>query len=147
MHSETIHVERTYPINATKLWQALTNKQNMKEWFYEIPNFTTEVGGEFEFFKHNQQQNTLYQCQVIEIIPVELFKFTWRHPKQSAGTSIITWRLIPRRGATTLHLTHEGLETFKDAGEHFTQDNFELGWERILGDQLSKYIDRLNNTR
>ncbi len=142
MRAETIHIERTYPISAEKLWKALTDKQTMKDWFFEIPNFSTEEGAEFEFYKSNTAGQQLHQCQVIETKAPEIFKFTWRHPKQSEGTSIITWRLIPRRGATTLHLTHEGLENFKDAGENFSQDKFESGWEKLLGESLNKFLER-----
>ena len=143
MSSETIHIERTYPIVASELWNALTDKNKMKDWFFEIPDFTTEVGAEFNFYKFNQNLDTLHRCQVIESKAPEIFKFTWTHPKQSTGTSIITWRLIPRRGATTLHLTHEGIENFKDAGENFKIENFESGWEKILGDSLNKFITKL----
>lgn len=142
MRPETIHIERTYPISADKLWQALTNQESMKDWFFEIPNFTTEVGGEFEFYKSNNDKNLMHHCQVVESKAPEIFKFTWRHPKQSQGTSVITWRLIPRRGATTLHLTHEGLENFKDAGENYTHAKFESGWERILGESLNKFLEK-----
>jgi len=143
MRQQTIHIERTYPIALADLWQAITNKDNMKEWFFEIPNFTMEIGGEFEFYRHNKREDSLHHCQVLDVIPNELFKFTWRHPKQSKGTSIITWRLIPRGGATTLHLTHEGLENFHDAGEQFSQLRFENGWNYLLGESLNKYVDKL----
>jgi len=143
MSQDTIHIERTYPISTAELWQAMTDKQKLKDWFFDIPDFSTEIGAEFEFSKVLEPNSTFHHCQVLEVKPQELFRFTWKHPKQPKGNSIITWRFIPRGGATTLHLTHEGLEHFKDAGEQFTQERFESGWERILGDSLPKFIDKL----
>ncbi len=143
MSHDIIHIERTYPISTAALWQAMTDKQKLKEWFFDIPNFSTVEGAEFEFTKVENPDGKFHECTVLEVKPEELFKFTWRHPKQPIGNSIITWRFIPRRGATTLHLTHEGLEHFKDAGEQFSLDRFESGWERILGDALPKFIEKL----
>jgi len=143
MSHDIIHIERTYPISTAALWQAMTDKQKLKDWFFDIPNISTEVGAQFEFSKVERQEKDFHQCQVLEVKPEELFKFTWRHPKQKKGNSVITWRFIPRRGATTLHLTHEGLEHFRDAGEQFSQERFESGWERILGDSLTKFIEKL----
>lgn len=142
MRPETIHIERTYPISIADLWRALTTKENMKEWFFEIPDFTMEIGGEFQFFRHQKQQNLLHKCQVIDVVPKQLFKFAWRHPRQTGESSIVTWRLIPRGGATTLHLTHEGLENFKGAGEQYSQESFENGWNYLLGETLSKFLDK-----
>ncbi|MGB7528059.1 MULTISPECIES: SRPBCC family protein [Sphingobacterium] len=143
MSQDIIHIERTYPISPAALWQAMTDKKKLKDWFFDIPNFSTEVGAEFEFSKMEQENKNFHQCQVLEVKPGELFRFTWRHSKLPQGNSIITWRFIPRRGATTLHLTHEGLEHFKDAGDQFSQERFETGWERILGDSLTKFIEKL----
>ncbi len=142
MSQDTIHIERTYPISTAKLWQAMTDRKKLKDWFFDIPNFSTEVGAEFEFSKSDSSDN-YHHCKVLEVKPQELFKFEWRHPKQTNGNSIITWRLIPRRGATTLHLTHEGLTYAKDAGEPFCLEEYESGWERILGDSLSKFISKI----
>jgi len=143
MSQDIIHIERTYPISTAELWQAMTDKQKLKDWFFDIPNFSTEVGAEFEFAKIQNSHSQFHHCRVLEVKPEELFRFTWKHPKQSNGNSIITWRFIPRRGATTLHLTHEGLEHFRNAGEQSTQERFESGWERILGDSLPKFIEKL----
>ncbi|SEF74843.1 SRPBCC family protein [Sphingobacterium lactis] len=143
MSHDTILIERTYPISTPALWQAMTDKQKLKEWFFEIPDFSTNVGDEFEFSKSDKSPNHLHHCEVLEVIPNQLFKFSWRHPKQTKGISVISWQFIPRMGATTLRLVHEGLEHFKDAGEEYSQAKFESGWERILGEGLNKFVNKL----
>ncbi|WP_313029045.1 SRPBCC domain-containing protein [Soonwooa sp.] len=47
-------VEKEIIINAPidKVWKALTNKDDMKHWYFDIPDFNLEKAAVFNFFKN-----------------------------------------------------------------------------------------------
>ena len=42
-------VEQTYSAPAARVWKALTNKDEMKHWYFALKEFKPKVGFEFEF--------------------------------------------------------------------------------------------------
>jgi hypothetical protein len=41
-------------------------------------------------------------------------------------------------------LTHEGLETFPANNIDFSRENFEAGWNDIIGKSLAGYLEKSN---
>lgn len=49
MKQEPFVIERTYNAPIKKAWKAITDKDKMKQWYFDIASFKPEVGFEFEF--------------------------------------------------------------------------------------------------
>ncbi len=49
MHTFPFTIERIYNALIEKVWQAITDKDQMKQWYFDIAGFKPEVGFEFSF--------------------------------------------------------------------------------------------------
>jgi len=49
MKNEPFVIERILNAPSDRVWKAITDKKQMKEWYFDIAAFKPEVGFEFEF--------------------------------------------------------------------------------------------------
>ena len=119
-------------VPATKIWQAITDKNQMKEWYFEIPDFELKIGAVFNFFEPGGRNEYHHRCIVKEIVPEKKFSHTWTHPNHSKGESMLSWLLNEKDNGTEVTLMHDGLENFADAGPAFAPENYQMGWEGLL---------------
>ena len=54
MTNEPFVIERTYNATIEKVWNAITNKNEMKQWYFDLAAFKPEVGFEFTFTGGNE---------------------------------------------------------------------------------------------
>jgi uncharacterized protein YndB with AHSA1/START domain len=66
--SEPIIIERTFSASAESLWRTITDKVQMKEWYFELAEFKAEVGFEFEFTGGTPKKPYLHLCKITEVI-------------------------------------------------------------------------------
>jgi uncharacterized protein YndB with AHSA1/START domain len=137
--SNPIIVEQFIEASPEKVWQALTNKQLMKEWYFDIADFELKEGAVFNFYE-SEKKEYHHRGTVLEVIPNRKLKHTWTHPGHSKGSSVLTWELIPESEGTKVRLTHEGLENFADAGPAFARENYVMGWDAIVHSNLKNYL-------
>lgn len=125
-------IERTYDAPVHKVWQALTDKDQMKHWYFDIPDFKPEVGAEFTFTAGcEQEQEFLHSWKVTEVIPDRKIAYTWHYPGYE-GMSEVSFELTEDHGRTHLKLTHYGLETFPKTST-FARESFNGGWTHFAG--------------
>lgn len=142
MQHEPFVIERTFNAPANKVWDAITNKDQMKEWYFNIADFKPEMGFEFTFNGTNEGETFVHLCKITEVIPGRKLTHSWTY-KDYSGESFVTWELYPEGNKTRLVLTHRGLETFPDtAQQHFAKANFEKGWTYIIGTSLPNYLEK-----
>ena len=67
-NTKSIVIERNYKATLEQVWNAITNKQQMKEWYFDIPDFKLEVGTTFNFFEPGDAKAYHHQCTITEII-------------------------------------------------------------------------------
>ncbi len=137
MATATTSLEIAVP--AKTVWEALTNKDKMSVWYFDIPDFSTTPGTTFEFYESEEKQY-LHRCEVLECVEGKLFKHTWQHPNESEGTSVVTWTLDEKDGVTTVMLTHSGLENFADGGDALKPENYQMGWDAIVKTNLRNFL-------
>lgn len=132
-------VERTYNAPVSKVWQALTDNEQMKQWYFKLADFKAEVGFEFEFSGGPPERSYLHKCVVTEVVPLKKLAHTWRYDGYP-GNSTVTWELFEQGDQTLVRLTHTALETFP-ADPDFARGNFEMGWNSILGKSLKNFVE------
>jgi len=140
MTQEPLIIERSYNAPLEKIWKAITDKEQMKEWYFELSDFKPEVGFEFTFEGENEGRVFLHLCEVIEVIPLQKLKYSWSY-KGIEGMSYLTFELFPDGEATRLKLTHEGLESFPQDRDT-RKENFLEGWKYITGISLSDFLEK-----
>jgi len=138
MSNEPFVIERTFDAPADKVWQAITDKNQMKQWYFDLAEFNPEVGFEFRFWGGTKNRQFLHICVITEVIPGKKLKHSWRYDGYE-GESLVTFELFDEGDKTRLRLTHEGLETFP-ADPDFAKENFVAGWTHIIGTSLAEYL-------
>jgi uncharacterized protein YndB with AHSA1/START domain len=134
-------VEQTYNASPGTIWNALTEPQKMKEWYFNIEQFKPAVGNEYDFYAGDKDKQWLHHWKITEVIPNKKIAYTWQYPEYS-GMSLATFELFPEGNKTKVKLTHEGLETFPAEVPELARENFVAGWNELLGKSLSGFLTR-----
>ncbi|HEY2347715.1 MAG TPA: SRPBCC domain-containing protein [Puia sp.] len=132
-------IERTYDVSVSKLWEVLTDNEQLKKWYFQMPDFKPMVGFEFSF-SGGAKSEYKHLCRVTEVVPKKRLAYSWRY-EDYPGNSIVSFELSEEGKKTKLRLTHFGLESFKGAGPDFGKDKFAEGWTFILGKSLKEYLE------
>jgi len=140
METAPFVIERTYNAPAERVWQAITDKDKMKEWYFDLKEFKPEVGFEFEFEGGPPEKTYLHLCRVTEVIPGKKLTHSWRYDGYE-GDSFVTWEIFSEGDQTRVKLTHAGLETFPPIAD-FAKENFQMGWTEIVGKMLKEYVEK-----
>lgn len=139
MKQEPFVIERVYDAPRERVWEAITNKDYMKQWYFNIASFKAEPGFEFRFEGGSKDKTYLHLCKIIEVIPGKKLKHSWQYDGYP-GNSFVTFELFDEGSKTRLKLTHEGLETFPDMPD-FARKSFEGGWTQIIGTSLKNFVE------
>jgi uncharacterized protein YndB with AHSA1/START domain len=142
MKSEPFVIERTFNAPVEKVWKAITDRDQMKQWYFDLAEFKPEVGFEFTFEGGKDDRIYLHLCKITEVIPNKKLSYSWRYDKYE-GNSLVTFELFPEGSSTRLKLTHEGLETFPMNNPDFAKENFSAGWTYIVGTSLKDFLDKV----
>src|SRR6188768_3832153 len=142
MENVPFTIERTYDAPIAKVWKAITSKDDMKQWYFDLPEFEAEVGFEFQF-KGGPDENTpyLHLCKITEVVPEKKLTYSWRYDGY-AGNSYVTFELASEgKDKTKVVLTHRALETFPADNPDLAKENFAKGWTEIIGMSLKEYVE------
>jgi uncharacterized protein YndB with AHSA1/START domain len=137
--AEAVVIERTFNAPVARVWKALTDVQEMRQWYFDLKEFKPEVGFEFEFVVEHEGNKYHHLCKITEVSPQKKIAYTWRY-KGEVGESLVTIELSPDGDKTRLKLTHKGLETFPKTPA-FARENFEAGWTG-LASELEQFLER-----
>lgn len=146
MKAEPVVKEVILNASVSKVWKAITNKDDMKQWYFDLAEFKPEVGFEFQFEGGKDERCYLHLCRITEVIPEKKISYTWKYDGYP-GNSLVTFELFKegdqpdgKAGKTKLRLTHEGLETLGDNPD-FAKENFVEGWTHIIEKSLKEFVE------
>lgn len=135
-------IERTYNAPVSKVWKAISDKDDIKHWYFDLAEFKAEPGFKFQFTgKGSNGEEMLHLCEVKESVFEKKLSYSWTY-KNFSGSSLVTFELFPEGNKTRLRLTHEGIETFADHGKDFQEESFAAGWTHIIGTSLQKFVEQ-----
>jgi uncharacterized protein YndB with AHSA1/START domain len=140
--AEAVVVERTFDAPVATVWQALTDVEQMRQWYFDLKEFKPEVGFEFEFVVEHEGNSYHHFCRVTEVVPQKRIAYTWRY-KGEPGDSLVTIELSTEGEETHLKLTHSGIESFPKTPA-YARENFEAGWTAIIGTELKQFVEKTN---
>jgi len=138
--AEAVVIERTFNAPVAKVWKALTDVEEMRQWYFDLKEFRPEVGFEFEFVVEHKGMTYHHLCGITEVIPQKKLAYTWRY-KGHEGDSLVTFELFADGDRTRLNLTHEGLDTFPKTAA-FARENFVEGWMTLIGSSLKEFVEK-----
>ena len=141
MSNQPIVVERTLNAPVQKVWEALTDNNKMKQWYFELPAFKPEVGFQFKFTGGTEQHQYLHLCRITEVIPQRKLAYTWMYENVPVET-IVSFELFPEAAdKTKIRLTHSGVENFPKDNPDFAKQNFIQGWNDIVNTSLRAFVE------
>lgn len=135
-----IVVERTFNATPESVWDAITKKDKMKVWYFDLKEFKPEVGFEFEFLAGDDKKKYLHQCKVKEVVPGRKLSYSWKYD-YDPGISVVTFEIFPEGDKTKLRLTHEGIDNFSKDHPELDKKNFMKGWDEIINSNLKKFLE------
>jgi uncharacterized protein YndB with AHSA1/START domain len=141
--TEPLVVEQVFDTPVALVWKAITTREDMKWWFFELQEFKAETGFEFRFAVEHKGFNYVHHCKVTKVVLNQALAFTWRYEGYE-GDSLVTFELYAEGEKTRVRLTHTGLETFPKLPA-FARANFMEGWTQLIGKGLKEFLE--SNTK
>ncbi len=141
METAPFTIERIFHAPVEKVWQAITDKDQMREWYFDLAEFRPEVGFEFQFYGGSEEQQYLHKCKVLAADVNRKLAYSWAY-ENYPGYSVVTFELFPEGNTTRLKLTHEGLDSFSTENKDFAKSSFVQGWTEIIGTSLKNYLEK-----
>lgn len=137
----TIIKEVLLNASPSRVWKAITDAEEMKNWYFDMPAFKPEIGYEFRFESDCEGHINTQVCKVLEVIVNKKLKYSWAYIGNS-GISYVCFELSAEENKTRLKLTHEGVDSFAkdDPSLHFA--GFDEGWTEIIEKNLESFIEK-----
>ncbi len=141
MNNEPIIIERTYNVPTATVWKAISDKNEMKKWYFDLAEFKPEVGFEFQFYGGKEERQYLHLCRITEVIVGRKLTYSWCYDGYE-GISYVTFELFNEGKQTRLILTHKGLESFPVSNPDLARENFVEGWTHIINISLKEFLEK-----
>lgn len=138
MQDQVIVVEQLLDAPVSKVWKAISDKTEMKKWYFDMSDFKTEVGFEFHFSGGTPEKTYLHLCRIKEVIPYAKLSYSWRYDGYE-GDSLVTFELTEKGNQTFIKLSHSGIETFPKIPD-LVRGNFVEGWNAIIKQMLPEHL-------
>jgi len=104
MKTLPIVIERTFNVPVKTIWQAITDKNEMKQWYFDFESFIPEMGFEFKFVGGKDERQYLHLCEITAVLPQVKLAYSWRYDGYE-GSSLVTFELSEAGNNTNLKLT------------------------------------------
>ncbi len=143
MENVAFVIERTFHAPAAAVWKAITDKEEMKKWYFSLQEFQPEVGFKFQFLSGpDENRQYLHLCEITEVIADTKIAYSWRYDGYE-GNTLVSFELFPDGNVTKLKLTHSGLKSFPADNPDFDESSFAEGWTWIIGTSLKEYLSKI----
>ncbi|EOR93414.1 hypothetical protein ADIARSV_3493 [Arcticibacter svalbardensis MN12-7] len=140
LQKQPIIIEEVFNTSVSTVWKAITDKDEMKIWYFDLDEFKAEKGFKFQFSGGaSPEEQYLHLCEVTDVIPEKELIYSWSYDGYP-GKSFVMFDLSEQGNNTLLKLTHSGLETFPQENPAFSAHNFQLGWNEIIHNSLKKFL-------
>lgn len=136
-----VKMTRTFQASAHEIWNALTNEELTKQWYFDFKGqFKTEPGHTFEWMAGDKNKQWLHRGVIQEVKPEQKLSHTWEFPGYS-GKALLTWELNEQSPTETqLQLTFEFLEVFDPETPALRRKNFVEGWTYFMEKGLKAFL-------
>ncbi|KGL58520.1 SRPBCC family protein [Polaribacter sp. Hel1_85] len=124
-----------------KIWQAITEVNQMTKWFFEkIPDFEAKVGFETSFNVKSTTRDFYHQWKVKEVMLYERISYAWNY-KDIIGESLSVFEIEDVDGKSILTISCFGLESLPKNIPEFTRESCLGGWN-YFANRLKEYLEK-----
>ena len=140
-----IIVEQIYNTSIENVWKAVTEIEQMRQWYFEnIPDFRPEVGFSTKFEIINEDRVFPHLWKITRVIPGKLLEYNWKYEGYT-GEAVVIFELFEENKFTKLKLTNIVVENFPDNIPEFKRESCERGWNYFICESLKKFLKKMNN--
>ena len=138
--NQAIVVEQVFDAPVNEVWAAITELEQMKQWFFsDIPAFEPETGFQTEFLVRANERSFTHVWKISEVITGRKIIYEWSY-REYEGEGQVTFELFDKKGQTLLVLTNEGLDSFPDTVPEFSRESCEGGWNYFIKESLKDFL-------
>lgn len=138
---EPIIVEQSYNASIEMVWAAITEIDQMRQWYFDnIPAFEAKVGFETEFIIENEGRVFPHLWKITEVIPKKKIAYSWKF-RGYEGDGLVSFELFETDERTKLKLTSEVIENFPQDIPEFKRESGVAGWNYFIGESLKGYLE------
>jgi len=139
MESTPIYVKRTLSAPVPEVWQAITDRDEMAAWYFDLEAFEPKLGFEFQFTgKGHKGEQYVHLCKITEVRHEQKISYSWKY-QGYPGESLVSFELEPEGHETRIKLSHSGIETFPKDPD-FARERFNAGWTELICNSLKNYL-------
>lgn len=136
-----IIIEQSYSASINKVWKALTELDEMKQWYFrELLSFKPVPGFETRFVVQAEDRIFPHVWKVTEVVPGKKIEYEWSY-EGYPGSSIATFELSEKSNRTKLKFTFTTIEDFPDNIPEFKRESGVQGWNYFIQNSLKDYLD------
>ncbi|TKG93684.1 SRPBCC domain-containing protein [Puteibacter caeruleilacunae] len=141
-------IDRTTPIivehssnkDIETVWAAITERDQMVQWFFEnIEAFEPRMDFTTSFDVQSGDRNFNHQWRILEVIPFQKIVYHWSYAEYP-GEGRVTFELLPQGEKTLIRLTNTGLDSFPADLPEFTRESCLGGWNYFIKERLANYL-------
>src|SRR5690606_31637289 len=141
MSNHVLVIERVFEAPIGKVWRALTNKDLMKQWYFDLEEFKAVIGFKFAFMGGDPNGKQFkHLCEITAVIPESKLTYSWKYEGYT-GISYVTFELFHENEKTRFKLTHSGIGSFPLDIPELATHNFEAGWDYIINISLKGFLE------
>jgi len=142
MKNEAIVVERTYNAPLKTVWDAITDVDKMKQWYFPmLEEFEPELGFETRFDVGHNDKVFVHIWKIKDVEPLKKISYEWKFGGYP-GDSVVTWEIATEGEGTKIVLTHTDVESFRgDLHPELARHNFVAGWTDFIGTKLKDFVE------
>ncbi len=130
----------TYNTPIEKVWTAITELDQMQQWYFEaLKSFEAKVGHKTSFVVMVEDRKYTHEWEVTEVIPHEKIVYDWKIAEYD-GASYSMFTLKDKGNSTELTVTSIVTKAFPSDIPEFKRESGVQGWTYLLGDSLRKYL-------
>ena len=145
MSEDVLVFEKTFDAPVEKVWRAITDVDQMKQWYFpQLEQFKAEVGFETQFNVHHAGKDYLHIWKITEVVPLKKISLLWSYGGYP-GQSLIRFELFADASKTKLILTHSGIDTFMPKKyPELGKENFTKGWTQFIEKALKEFLQKVS---
>ena len=124
----------------SKVWKAITEKEELAKWFHTSEDYIFEEGKTFHMDALHEGKNYLHTITITKIIPEKKLGLDW-FIESDCGITQVLYELEPSGDKTKVKVTHSGFDKYGDAGEK-NRTGYSSGWDHVLNVLLKEYVEK-----
>jgi uncharacterized protein YndB with AHSA1/START domain len=138
---EPVIVEQTFNVPIEKVWDAITNIEQMKCWFFNnIEDFEPIIGFKTQFKVQSEDRVFTHLWTITEVEPLKKIVYNWKY-EEYAGDSFVYFELFQLKSETKIRVTSVVTESFPANIPEFKAESCLNGWTYFIKQNLKKFLD------